>query len=645
MKSSTGGLEVLFQPVQIGSMMVKNRVVMPPMGTNFATPDGLVTQRHLDYYGARAKGGAGLVIVEVACVDFPVGKAVARQLAIHDDRCIPGLSQLAQAIQKHGARAAIQIHHAGREARKKNTGLQPVAPSPIPSYPGADMPRELTVSEIAEIVRHYGEAAERAKKAGFDAVELHGASGYLVVQFLSASSNRRRDGYGGDIESRARFLLEVISAIRQRVGRDYPMWSRLNVAEFGIENGITPEEARITARMAEQAGVDAVHISAWGGPGETETPFKPTPLHLLPFAEGMKKAVNVPVIAVGKIDPERGDAIIRQGKADLIAIGRAFIADPDVGIKAASGRMDDVVPCIACLKCVEEVVFKGNPLVCTVNPAVGNEPQHEIKPAARPKKVLVVGGGPAGLEAARVAALRGHIVTLYEKANELGGQLVSAVIPPRKDRLQVLLDYLRNQVKKTGVKVVVGQAVTSAVVDNLRPDTAVLASGVEPLVPDIPGLDAKKAAMAEDVLRGRAKVGDRVVIIGGELVGCETADFLSEQGKKVTVTRRGDRMASGMMPLLRYQLLARLSAKGVTLLTGVKYEKVTDKGLIITDKDGQQRTIEADTIVLAAGSQPNTELLEMLRAKIPEVHLAGDCVQPRSLAEAIAEGNRVGREL
>lgn len=644
MKSRPGKLEALFEPTQIGSMTIKNRLVMPPMATGFATEDGLVTQRHLDYYGDRAKGGAGLIIIEFVCVDFPLGK-VARQLAIDHDRCIPGLRQLAQAIKEHGARAAIQLHHAGREARTKFTGLQPVAPSPVPAYRGADMPRELTVSDIAGIAMRYAETAERARKAGFDAVEIHGASGYLVAQFLSADANRRRDRYGGDIENRGRFLLEVISAIRDRVGREYPVWCRLNVREFGIPHGTTPEEARLTAQMAEQAGVDAIHISAWGRGLEADAPLKPTPGYLLPFAEGMKKAVKVPVIAVGKIDPELGDTAIRQGKADLISIGRGFIADPELGTKAASGRLDDIVPCISCLRCAEEVVFKGNPLRCTVNPSVGNEPEHEIKPAPRARRVLVVGGGPAGLEAARVAAARGHHVTLCERENELGGQLVSAVVPPQKDRLRGVLHYLRNQVKKAGVSVHLGEEATLALIDSLKPDAVVLASGVEPVVPDIPGLDEKKVVLAEDILAGKSRVGDRVLIIGGELVGCETADFLSERGKEITVTRRGARMAAEMMPILRHQLLTRLEEKGVRLLTGVKYERITERGLIITNKDGQQQLIEVDTIVLAAGSTPNAGLLEKLRAKVPEIHLAGDCVQPRSLMEAIAEGNRVGRQI
>lgn len=637
-------LEALFEPARIGAMTVKNRIVMPPMATGFATDDGLVSQRHLDYYAARAKGGAGLIIVEFACVDYPVGK-VGRQLCIDHDRCLPGLRRLADAIKNNGARAAIQIHHAGREARTKFTGLQPVAPSPIPAYRGADMPRELTIDEIAGIVGRYAEAAERAKKAGFDAVEVHSASGYLAAEFLSADANHRTDRYGGAIEDRARFLLEIISTIRARVGRDYLMWCRLNSREFGIPNGTTPEESRLVARMAERASVDAIHMSAWGRGLESDAPMKPDPGYLLPYAEAMRRAVKVPVIAVGRLDAVTADAAVREGKADFVAVGRGLITDPDLPAKAASGRLEDIVPCISCLRCAEEVVYGGRSLLCSVNPTAGIEPECAIRPASRKRRVMVVGGGPAGMEAARVAALRGHDVSLYEKEDRLGGQLVPAVTPPTKDRLKPFLEYLTGQVTKAGVKLHTGKNVTAATIDALEPDVAVLASGVEPVIPEIPGLDRARVAPAEDVLLGKANVSGKALVIGGELVGCEVADVLSEQGVEVTVTRRGSRMAASMMPIMRRQLLDRLASKGVRLITGVNYERANREGVIITDSEGRRQTIPADVVVLAAGSTPNARLKEAFKERGIEVHLAGDCVRPSSIMEAMRDGFMAGRDM
>ncbi len=633
----------LFEPAWIGRMSLRNRLVMPPMATNYGSEDGFVTQRTIDYYQERAKGGVGLVIVEFTCVDSPVGRATPRQLLIDDDRFIPEFSKLAEAIRLHGAKAAIQLHHVGRQARSSVTGHQPVGPSPI-AFPGGELPRELTPSQIAGIVARFGEGAERAMRAGFDGVEIHAAHGYLISQFLSPLSNQRQDAYGGDVENRARLLLEVIAAIRERVGKDYPVWCRLSAMEFGVEGGITLEETQVVAQLAERAGVDAIHVSGHAvGPGR-RPPMAQPPGAMVPLAEGIKKVVSVPVIAVSRIPPELGESILQEGRVDLIAMGRALIADPHVPQKVASGRGEDITPCIYCQTCLDSVVSREEGIYCVVNAALGREREYELKPAERPKRVVVVGGGPGGMEAARVASLRGHKVTLFERDDELGGQLLLASKPPFKDTIDTFRRHLADQLAKLGVELRLGERFTADLLDQFKPDAVVLATGVIPFVPQIPGVDGNQVLLATEVLAG-AETGERVAVIGGELVGCETAAYLAEQGKRVTIMRRGPELATKVGPSVRAPLIRRLEAKGVSILTGVEYEEITEAGVIVRTREGERRTVEADTVVLAAGAKPNTDLLASIEGKVPQVFCVGDCIEPRGIREAVEGGYRVGLTL
>lgn len=636
----TMAFDKLFAPGKIGTMALNNRLVMPPMGTNYATEDGYVTQRLVDYYEARARGGIGLVIVEIACIDFPRGQGAHYQIGIDDDRFLPGLTQLAAAIRHHGARAAIQLHHAGRLAKKERTGYEPVAPSPL-AAPGGDLPRELTKAEIADIVARFVQAANRACRAGFDGVEVHSAHGFLLTQFLSPASNKRQDEYGGSLEKRARILVEVLAAIRAKLGRSYPVWCRLDGREQGIEGGITPDMARQTALLAEKAGADAASVSAYGFGANSVATVPASGADLHQMAALVKTAIRIPVIAVGHIDPATGEKLLADGKADFIAMGRKLLTDPDFPRKAAEGKLADAMPCIGCLHCMNSELIVGEPIRCSVNAALGREAECKIEPAAQRKKVLVIGGGPGGMEAARVAALRGHQVTLYEKQDRLGGQLNLAVLPPHKKEIAPYIEYLEGQLRKLGVTVKLGLEVAPDLVQSARPDAVVVATGVTPLAPAIPGL--KGAVTAEQVLLGQAEVGGKVVIIGGELVGCETAEFLADKGKHVTVTRRGPRLATKMPLGVRLNLLNRLRAKGVTLLGGVQYEGV-ENGSLVVSKDGQKQAIEADTFVLAAGSRPNDSLLTQLRDRGFTAYAVGDCAAPRNIMEAVAEGFRAGLE-
>jgi 2,4-dienoyl-CoA reductase-like NADH-dependent reductase (Old Yellow Enzyme family)/thioredoxin reductase len=630
----------LFEPGLIGSLELKNRLVMPPMATNYATEDGEVTQRQIDYYEERAKGGVGLIIVEFSVVDSPIGKGTMRQIVIDHDRFIPALSKLAAAIKRHGAKAAIQIHHAGRQTSSKITGLQPVAPSPIP-LPGGEPPRELTSDEIAALIVRFAEAADRAKKAGFDGVEIHGAHGYLISEFLSPLSNHRQDAYGGSIENRARFLLEVIKAIRVKVGRDYPVWCRLSAIEIGADGGITVEETQTVAQQAEKAGVDAIHVSAHTVGPARRPPMAQPPCSFVPLAEAVKKVVSVPVIAVGRIPPEFAEEVIRDGKADFVSMGRELLVDPYLPQKAESGKPEDIRPCICCLTCLDSIRWRKEGVCCVVNPALGREGEYQVKPAESPKKVVVVGAGPGGMEAARVAALRGHKVVLFDDGEELGGQLLLAAKPPFKDTIETFRRYLVGQVTKLGIELRLRQKFTSDMLAELKPDSVILATGVKSFIPQIPGIQSMKVVQASQVLMG-AETGERVAVIGGELVGCETALLLMERGKKVTIMRRGPELATKVHRLIREPMLGRLKYKGASILTGVEYEEITDVGVVIRTSTGQKKVIEADTVVLAAGSTPNTELAAALKGKAAQVFSVGDCVEPRSIMEALEEGYRAG---
>ena len=639
----------LFEPVSIAGMELRNRVVMPPMGTNMATPEGQVTETIRRYYEERAKGGVGLIIVETTCIDAPVGKTTERQMAIDDDRYIPGLSRLVETIHQHGARALLQLQHGGRGTKASITGVQPVAPSAVPmpygtlvGYEG-ERPRELSVNEIRELVDRFAQGAVRARKAGFDGVEIHATGYYLVAQFLSSTANVRQDEYGGNLTNRARFLVEIIRAIRETVGKGFPLLCKLSAFELGPGAGLTFDEGQEIARMAEGAGADALEIAGmlWGIiPRLPPTTAEPAG-GLLPFVEAIKNKVSIPIIAGSRITPEIGEKALEEGKADLIAIGKGLIADPYLPVKAAAGRTADIRPCIGCLRCIDNQTVKGFSIMCSVNPATGKEAELEIKPPARHKKVLVVGAGPAGMEAARVAALRGHKVTLFDKQVKAGGQLLEAVVPPHKDHLPPFIEYLETQLTKNRVEVKLGFRMTAEDVWQARPDAVILATGIVPATPDIPGIDGVHVLMARDVLNGKA-VGDTVVVIGGGLVGCETAEYLALKDKKVTILEMLDEVATIMPLALRRLLVARLTAKKVDIYTGVVCREITRTGVRFVTKENTGISVTADTVVVAAGGKPDTTLRDELQDAPFKVLSVGDCVELRGIAEAVEEGLRAG---
>ena len=631
----------LLEPITIRGVEFNNRMVMPPMQVGV----GMRSPRARAYYVERARGGVGTIIVAATSVDlFATDDAWGRPGGV--EAFIDGLHPLTDDVHRAGARIGVQLWHgnlfpAGTGTPQDRRG-EPVAPSDTAEE------RSLTVSEIETIISRFAQAAANAQRAGFDFVEVHGAHGYLACQFFSPATNRRDDEYGGDLARRTRFGTQCVSAMRATVGDDYPIFYRLGAWE-DIPGGITLDESAQFAIELEKAGTDVLHVSLGGttGQGFTGSPGPEQPEGtFVPMAENIKRRVSVPVIAVGRFrTPQVAEDVLVQGRADMVAIGRQLIADPYWPEKAATGRTEDITPCISCNACFE-TGFAGLGLRCSVNAFAGREAELTIEPAAKVKKVMVAGGGPAAMEAARVAAVRGHEVTLYERRDRLGGQLIVAAMPPYKQELALLSRYLTHQLEKGTVQVKTGVEVTPELVEVERPDAVIIATGSVHLIPEIPGMSTSKVVTAVDVLSGGVDTGERVVVIGGELVGCETADFLSQQGKKVTVVRRGPEMASKMYPSNRYALLARLKDKGVTLVTDVKeYEAINDDGLVLIDGQGKRQTLEADTIVLAAGASPNDQLANALADKVGEIHLAGDCAKPARILDAIHDGARLGREV
>ena len=646
MPAKEGRLKHLFSPITIKTMKLKNRIVMPAMGTLSANLDSTISERQMYYYEAQAKGGVGLIVVEIA--EVHPSSAFMMLIGIHDDKFIPGLKMLTDSVHAAGAKIAIQLHHPGRQFVAVE-GRAPWAPSavPCPCSLCQDMPHVMTIAEIEEMVEAFAQGARRAKQAGFDAVEIHGAHGYLLAQFMSAYVNRRTDKYGGSISSRMRFPLEVIEAVREKVGPDYPILFRLS-GEERVPGGRELAEVVATAPMLVDAGVDCMSVST--GVYVNLFTHLIAPMEIskglnVYAAEAIKKVVDVPVIVAGRLnDPVVAESVIDQGKADLVAIGRGLLADPELPNKAAAGQFEDIRWCIACNYCVQSLMT-GMSLKCVVNPEVGKGREFAITPAPKAQKVLVVGGGPAGMEAARVAALRGHQVTLYEREPELGGQFRLASIPPQKQEIAPAIKYFSRALEKAGVKVVLGQEATSSVVDELKPEAVVVATGGMPIIPDMPGTGRENMVTAWDVLAGKAATGKKVVVAGGGMVGCETAEFLAEYGKEVTIVEMLPELASDAI-IGRKDLLAnRLDELGVNGITSATIKAFTADGMTVTRNGKEEGIVGMETVVLAMGVSSAHQLAEEIKDKVSELYVIGDAENPATAFEAFAAGAEVGRKI
>lgn len=637
-------LNNILSPLKIKSMELSNRVVMPPMGTNLGNKDGTVSDENIAYLTRRAQGKPGLIITEITGV-HPDGVVGPNQIGAYDDRFIPGLKKMADAAHQEGCKIAMQIHHTGRESLYLLGKGRAMAPSPIPSIVFKGNPREMTLEDIHEMIICFGQAARRAREAGYDAVEIHGAHGYLLTQFLSALTNQRSDQYGGaTLKERSRFVLEVIAEVRRQVGPDYPVSVRLSAQEF-IKGGYSADDMQTIVPDMVKAGADMIHASfgTHGSPGGiTQAPGEYAPGFNVWLAKKIKDVTTVPVIAVGRFtDPAAADEVIARGDADLIAFGRQFLADPDFLIKAKSGRTADIRQCIACNQgCIErEILGEGN-IRCSINPETGQEPVYPKGPAAKPQNVWVVGSGPAGLIAASEACRLGHKVTLFEKRNILGGQIRYAQVPPHKEIYGEWIDWQAGQIEKSKVEIKKETEVTEALLAEGKPDFVIVATGGEKLVPPIAGIDKPFVCDAWQILDKRVAPKQNVVVIGGALIGMEVADYLSETGVKVTMVEMLKRSPVLKITSHGYMLHKRLREKNCQMVFGAQVKTIGEDFVEFNLSGEMSRIAPVDQVVIAAGMKPVNALQSVLEKLGISFAVVGDARTPRRIIEATEEGAR-----
>lgn len=640
----------LLSSVKVGSYTLPNRVIMPSMGSNLADSLGQVTPAMLAYYRARAAGRPGLLVVEAACV-HPSGKVIDRNFMAHDDALIEGMAQLASVVSGQGSTPILQLIHGGRNAHPRLVG-EAMAPSALRGPTSHATPRAMTVIEIEAMIQAFARAAWRAMRAGFAGVEIHGAHEYLVHEFLTPYANKRQDAYGGDLERRARFAVEVTQAVRRAVGGEAIISFRLS-GEDHVAGGMGPAEAAATAKLLVPAGVDLISVTG----GVYETPSMvvppipmPTGTHL-PAARVVKKAVDIPVAGVGRIRNAAEAEAALEG-LDLVAVGRAFLADPAWLTQAAAGETAGIRPCIGCNQGCIDKVLTGAPISCVSNPWVGLEQQaEELKPVDNPVTVVVVGGGLAGMETATTLGRLGHKVVLFEAAGELGGQLRLACLPPGKGEFRGLIDYYRQALAKLpNVEIRLGTKATVGQVCKINPSAVVVAAGSEPVLPDLPGAGNAPLVNARQVLSGEVPVGHKVAVMGGGNLGSEVAHYLAERGHDVCIIELGLGIGNDLGPARRYHLRRELGKYKVRRYIRAKVRRLfKDKvSFLHTRPDGSRQLtyIEAvDTFVSAMGAKPNEQIFLALEPKVKAIFLVGDALSPAGLGQATSEGVRAALEI
>ncbi len=618
----------MFSPIQIGTVTVPNRFVVPPMGNNFANSDGSLSDRSAAYYEARAKGGFGLITIESTVV-YSEAKGGPRKPCLFSDDVVDSFRKVAERCHRYGAKVSIQLQHAGPEGNSKLTGYPLKAASAMASHCGGEIPVAMPTEEVYRLIEAYGDAAARAQRAGIDMVEVHCAHGYLVSTFISARTNKRTDEFGGCFENRMRLPRLIIENIRRKTG-NMPILCRINARDEG-EGGLTVQDAAaIAAYLEQECGVDALHVSRsihlhdefmWA-PNNTHGGFNAD------LVTEIKKAVSVPVITVGRYtEPQYAELLVRQGRADLVAFGRQSIADPELPVKARTGHLETLAPCIACLLGCVPNMLAGRPITCAMNPCVGREA--ELTPAEVQKKVLVIGGGPGGMYAAMMCAKRGHDVILIEKNAELGGHFLVASYPPAKGEIAPAIRSLIVRCREAGVDIRLGVSVTPELVGELKPDAVIVATGSVPLVLPIPGLAGCGYVNAEDMLTGKYNVGKKVLIVGGGMVGAEAAEHLAERGHDCDIVEMKPVIGEDIMPEPRKYIMASLEQHRVGQFTNARVSEFFTDGVSYTSTlDGSTHELRGyDSIVLAMGYRSNNTLSEELEKLVSQVIVIGEARQ------------------
>jgi 2-enoate reductase len=639
----------LFAPGLIGKLEIRNRIAMAPMGSALADQGGRVSRRQIDYYAERARGGTGLIIIEASSASnalVPFGSMPL--LSVDSDALIPAMADLADAVHDCGAKICMQLTPGPGRQGDADPEHPPIAPSAVPAFGNPAVTcHALTVEEIRFLVEAYGSAAGRIAASGFDAMEIHAHTGYLIDQFMSSLWNQRTDEYGGDLDRRMRFPLDLVQSARKRVGPNFPIIFRMSM-EHRIPGGRDLDESLEIAKRLEAAGVDALNVDA-GCYDAMDLIFPPTYLGDAPFAElaaATKKLVSIPVMVAGNITPEAGEALLESGKADFVVSGRGLIADPEWPNKVRTGHRGDVRPCIRCNEGCIGRLFALRTVSCSVNVCAGMERYYELRKAEKTKDVLVIGGGPAGLEAARVAALRGHHVTLMEKEGSLGGMLTAAATPPFKKSLKELVQYWDTQLRKLKVDVRLNAEVTPAALAKAEADAVVVACGGLPLLPPIPGIDGENVVEVIDWHLGRKPLrGQKVVMAGGGLSGCDAALEMAMQGKSVTIVEMLDDVALDLNSVSRISLMKKLAEQGIRVLAKHQVKEFRPGGLVSQGPDGKDVFVEGDAVVVAFGLKADNAIVGAVKEKWDEVYVVGDCVKPAKVGEAVRAGFNAGRLL